>query len=68
MVVQHPLFHHPRYAIIVLGRGAQARSVPDSEFFLDSQPFFSPLSDPFTQQFANLESGEDSADVENSFQ
>ena len=37
-------------------------------FFLANQPFFVPLSDPFIQQFANLESGEDSADVENSFQ
>ena len=40
-----------------------------SSFFFLTAVFRRPVTEPrLTQQFANLESGEDSADVENSFQ
>ena len=69
VVVQHSLFHNPRHTTIVLGRGTQARSIPDGEFL--KSHFSSACAHRLIHsilQFANLETGEDSADVENSFQ
>ncbi len=65
LVAKPQLLHDPRHPITVLGGGAPARSVLIRK---SCKLFHTALSLLFFLQFATLESGEDSADVENSFE
>ena len=65
VVCELALLHDLGYATTILGRRASASRVLNGMFCCVSMPAYN--TDETFSQFANLEQGEDSADVENSF-